>query len=52
MEDKDTIIYKGRKLKFWGGSWDVFDENWNYVIKCFRYLEDAKAYIDKMEENK
>lgn len=52
MEDKNTIIYKGHKLYFWGGSWDVYDKDWNYVIRCFRYLEDAKAYVDKMEENK
>ena len=52
MEDKDTVIYKGHKLQFWGGSWDLHDNNLNYVIKCFRYLKDAKAYIDKIEENK
>lgn len=34
------------------GSWDLYDKNQKYIIKCFRYLEDAKAYIDKIEENK
>lgn len=52
MENKNTIKYKDYKLQFWGGSWDILDKNWNYVIKCFRYLEDAKDYIDKLEESK
>lgn len=52
MKDNDTVIYRGYKLHFWGGSFDVYDKNCDYIIKCFRYLEDAKAYIDKMEENK
>ena len=50
MRDNDTVIYKGHKLKFWGGSWDLYDKNQKYIIKCFRYLKDAKAYIDKMDE--
>lgn len=52
MNEKDIIFYKGHKLQFWGGSWDLYDKNQKYIIKCFRYLEDAKAYIDKIEENK
>lgn len=52
MKEKDIVIYKGHKLQFWEGSWDVYDKSYSYIIKCFRYLEDAKAYIDKMEENK
>lgn len=52
MKDSDTIIYRGYKLQFWGGSWDLYDKNQKYITKCFRYLEDAKAYIDKIEENK
>lgn len=51
MDKKETIFYKGYKLQFWGGSWDIFDKNYNYVIKCFRFLEDAKDYINKLEEN-
>ena len=50
MDKKETIFYKGHKLQFWGGSWDVFDKNHNYVIKCFRYIEDAKEYVNKLEE--
>ena len=49
MNEKDIIFYKGHKLQFWGGSWDVYDKNQKYIIKCFRYLEDAKAYIDKID---
>ena len=49
MKDSDTVIYRGYKLQFWGGSWDVYDKNQKYIIKCFRYLEDAKAYIDKID---
>lgn len=52
MADKDTVIYRGYKLHFWGGSWDVYDKNWTYIIKCFRYLKDARDYIDDMEESK
>lgn len=52
MEAKDTIFYRGYKLQFWGGSWDLYDENHNYVIKCFRYLEDAKTYVDGLKELK
>ena len=50
MDKKETIFYKGHKLQFWGGSWDVFDKNHNYGIKCFRYIEDAKEYVNKLEE--
>ena len=50
MEDKDIVFYKGHKLQFWGGSWYLYDENHNYVIKCFRYLEDAKVYVDELEK--
>lgn len=49
MNEKDIIFYNGHKLQFWGGSWDLYDKNQKYIIKCFRYLEDAKAYIDKID---
>ena len=49
MKDSDTVIYRGYKLQFWGGSWDLYDKNQKYITKCFRYLEDAKAYIDKID---
>lgn len=50
MKEKDTITYKGHKLYFWAGSWDVYDKDGKYIIKCFRYLEDAKKYVDEIEE--
>lgn len=50
MDKKETIIYKGHKLQFWGGSWDVYDREGKYVVKCFRYLEDARAYINSLKE--
>ena len=50
MDKKETIFHKGYKLQFWGGSWDLYDKDGKHVIKCFRYLEDAKDYINKLEE--
>lgn len=50
MTDKDIVFYHNYKLHFWGGSWDLYDKDGKYIIKCFRYLEDAKDYINKLEE--
>lgn len=50
MKEKDIVFYHKYKLHFWAGSWDLYDKDGKYVIKCFRYLEDAKEYINKLEE--
>ena len=44
----DNILYKGHNLKFWAGSWDVYDKENKHILRCFRYLKDAKKYVDEI----
>lgn len=44
-----NLKYKGYHLHFWANSWDVKDKDNKDTLKCFRFLDDAKKYIDDLE---
>lgn len=50
MKEKDIVFYHKYKLHFWAGSWDVYNKENKYILRCFRYLKDAKKYVDEIEE--